>query len=188
MKAFEIYYTTLHKGRKLIWSPNASFIKLEREGKVVLANAYQAAILLLFTEHHRAIKESDFRSTILNDIELKMTLQSLVDSNVLCRSKSDLYSVALLESSVIDARKTFAAESSSIDTTTDNSARRGTIIKARIVKVLKQKKQIKHSELLSYLAATITSFAPALSEINRALETLVEKDYIAKVGMVYQYT
>lgn len=186
MKSFEKHYMMFFKGRKLVWIPNYSFVELERKQMVVLANACQATILLLFTERHKIIDESMFRNIIVNDIELKMTLQSLVDSKVLLHTENNSYTVTEPTSSVVDARGALITRK--IDAReVNNSARRNTVIKARIVKTLKQMKQMEYSELLSHLAETITSFVPIQSEIDTALETLVEKDYILKKGMQYQY-
>lgn len=212
---FEAFYQKRNSGRRLHWQHSLGTLAIttyfEKAGvKELNVSTFQAVVLLLFNALPPGEKLSyvDIRTqTGLNDQELKRTLQSLacgqIPTRVLRKQpqgkdvndddefmfndnfKNERHRIRINQ---IQMKETAEEQKS---TEQRVFLDRELILQAAAVRVLKAKKTIKHSELITEVVDQIKSrFTVDVAEIKKVFEILIEKEYMERVEGargVYRY-
>lgn len=203
---FAAFYQNRNSGRRLHWQHSLGTLtmtaKFEKAGvKELHVSTFQAIILMLFNtlEPGQKLSYADIRThTGLNDQELKRTLQSLacglIPTRVLRKHpqgkevndddhftfndnfKNDRHRIRINQ---IQMKETAEEQKS---TEQRVFLDRELILQAATVRVLKAKKTIKHSELITEVVDQIKNrFTVDVAEIKKEFEILIEKEYMERV-------
>ncbi|SPO31296.1 related to cullin 4A [Ustilago trichophora] len=212
---FEAFYQKRNSGRRLHWQHSLGTLSItthfDKAGvKELNVSTFQAIVLLLFNPLAPGVKLSyvDIRTqTGLNDQELKRTLQSLACGQIPTRVlrklpqgkdvndddefifndnfKNERHRIRINQ---IQMKETAEEQKS---TEQRVFLDRELILQAAAVRVLKAKKTIKHSELITEVVDQIKSrFTVDVAEIKKVFEMLIEKEYMERVEGergVYRY-
>ncbi len=203
---FEAFYQNRNSGRRLHWQHSLGTLSItahfEKAGiKELQVSTFQAVVLLLFGALAPGAKLSyaDIRTqTRLDDQELKRTLQSLACGQIPTRvlrkmpqgkdvNDDDEFMVndALKnERHRIRINQIQMKETAEEQKSTEQRVflDRELILQAAAVRVLKARKTIKHSELITQVVDQIKSrFAVDVAEIKKVFEILIDKEYMERV-------
>ncbi|SPO30054.1 related to cullin 4A [Ustilago trichophora] len=212
---FEAFYQKRNSGRRLHWQHSLGTLSIttrfDKAGvKELNVSTFQAIVLLLFSSLAPGAKLSyvDIRTqTGLNDQELKRTLQSLACGQIPTRVLRKLpQGKDVNEDDEFIFNDNFKNERHRIrinqiqmkETAEEQKSTeqrvfldRELILQAAAVRVLKAKKTIKHSELITEVVDQIKSrFTVDVAEIKKVFEILIEKEYMERVEGergVYRY-
>ncbi|MBW0485937.1 hypothetical protein O181_025652 [Austropuccinia psidii MF-1] len=187
---FTRYYQNKHSGRKLTWLWQLSRMELTtnytKQKYTFMVSSYQGAILLQFNVAGDSLSYGEIsKGTGLDDGTLKPTLALLVKQKVLTQD-DDSYDLNLdFKSKKIRVnlnapiRAEQKAESADVMKTVDEDRR--LLIQAVIVRIMKSRKTLKHQALIQESIGQLASrFKPTVGDIKKAIETLIEKEYIQR--------
>eukprot|EP00052_Salpingoeca_macrocollata_P033837 m.9708 g.9708 ORF g.9708 m.9708 type:complete len:752 (-) comp5624_c0_seq1:178-2433(-) len=186
---FTTFYTQMHQGRKLTWlfqiSKGELLTNFTKKPFQLISSTIQMVILLQFNEQSsftlddlaaRTSTTPDYLATQL-DVLVKMKLLDLAD---------DKYSVNLgyrykkmrvkIDVPIKSEQK---AESEETHKTVEED--RNMVIQACIVRIMKMRKQLKHTLLIDQAIAQLKDrFEPSISSIKKSIDILIEKDYLCR--------
>ncbi|TIB72717.1 hypothetical protein E3Q23_03296 [Wallemia mellicola] len=186
---FNQYYNSQHSGRKLMWLYNTSKNELKtthlNQPYIFLCSTFQLSILVQYNEHDSLRYDELKAATNLNDALLKQTLATLVKSKVLLQDedtydlnfnfKSKKIRVQLNQPIKADVKQ----ESNDVLKTVDED--RKFEIQAAVVRIMKARKTLKYQNLIQEVITIVQSrFSPKVSDIKKAIEALLEKDYLER--------
>ncbi|TFY77364.1 hypothetical protein EWM64_g6649, partial [Hericium alpestre] len=188
---FEKYYQMKHSGRKLTWLWNYSKNELRtnylNQKYMFMTSSYQAAVLLQYnTNDTLSLDELDAATTIGKDI-LVQVLGLLTKAKVLISEETDQYDlnpnfkskkirINLNQPIKAEAK----AETTDVMKTVDED--RKYVIQATIVRIMKARKTMKNQPLIQEVISQISQrFTPKIPDIKKAIDTLLEKEYIERV-------
>lgn len=203
---FEAFYQKRNSGRRLHWQHSLGTLSITtlfgKAGvKELHVSTFQAIVLMLFNklEPGQKLSYNDIRTqTGLKDEELKRTLQSLACGQIPTRVlrklpqgkdvndddeftfndnfKNERHRIRINQ---IQMKETAEEQKS---TEQRVFLDRELILQAAAVRVLKAKKTIKHSELITEVVDQIKSrFTVDVAEIKKVFEILIEKEYMERV-------
>ncbi|KAM6496298.1 Cullin [Amanita muscaria] len=188
---FQKYYQTKHSGRKLTWLWNYSKNELRTSylssKYILMTSSYQMAVLLQYNRHDTlSLEEIQAATAISKDILLQV-LALLVKAKVLINEENDQYDLnPNYKSKKIRVnlnqpiKAEVKAESSDVLKAVDED--RKYVIQATIVRIMKARKTLKNQPLIQEVISQISQrFAPKIPDIKKAIETLLEKEYIERV-------
>ncbi|KAJ7743248.1 ubiquitin-protein ligase [Mycena maculata] len=188
---FTRYYQTKHSGRKLTWLHNYSKNELRtnytNQKYILMTSAYQAAVLLQYNRNDTLnLAELEAATKIATDI-LSQVLALLVKAKVLVNEEKDQYdlnpnfkSKKIRVNLNLPIKAEVKAESSDVLKAVDED--RKYVIQATIVRIMKARKTMKNQALIQEVISQISQrFAPKIPDIKKAIETLLEKEYIERV-------
>lgn len=212
---FEAFYKNRNSGRRLHWQHSLGTLSItthfEKAGtKELHVSTFQAVVLMLFNMLAPGQKLSyvDIRTqTGLNDQELKRTLQSLACGQIPTRVLRKLpqgkdvndEDEFIFNDNFKNERLRIRINQIQLKETAEEQKSteqrvfldRELILQAAAVRVLKARKTIKHSELITEVVDQIKSrFTVDVAEIKKVFEILIEKEYMERVeGQrgVYRY-
>ncbi|KAJ1021616.1 hypothetical protein NDA16_003753 [Ustilago loliicola] len=212
---FEAFYKNRNSGRRLHWQHSLGTLSIttqfEKAGtKELHVSTFQAIVLILFNALAPGQKLSyvDIRTqTGLNDQELKRTLQSLACGQIPTRVLRKLpqgkdvndEDEFIFNDNFKNERLRIRINQIQLKETAEEQKSteqrvfldRELILQAAAVRVLKARKTIKHSELITEVVDQIKSrFTVDVAEIKKVFEILIEKEYMERVeGQrgVYRY-
>ncbi|KAJ5587427.1 uncharacterized protein N7459_003192 [Penicillium hispanicum] len=207
---FEEFYHNKHTGRKLNWKHQLAHCQLRARfpngAKELVVSSFQAIVLLLFNDipedeslNYGQIQEA----TGLSDPELKRTLQSLACAKYRVLTKKPrgkdvnpadefVYNVGFTDAKMrIKINQIQLKETKEENKTTHErvAADRHYETQAAIVRIMKSRKAIKHSELIAeVIEATRSRGTLQPADIKLNIEKLIEKDYMERAeGNSYSY-
>ncbi|KAG0145520.1 hypothetical protein CROQUDRAFT_658586 [Cronartium quercuum f. sp. fusiforme G11] len=184
------YYQNKHSGRKLTWLWHLSRMELvtsyTKMKYTFMVSSYQGAILLQFNVGGDSLSFSEIeKSTGLDEPTLKSNLALLVKQKVLTQDDDtydlnlDFKSKKIRVNLNMPIKSEQKAESADVMKTVDEDRR--LLIQAVIVRIMKSRKTLKHQALIQESISQLTSrFKPSVSDIKKAIETLIEKEYIQR--------
>jgi len=188
---FSKYYQTKHSGRKLTWLWNYSKNELRtnylNQKYILMTSSYQMAVLLQYNKHDTLSLEELIAATAISRDILSQVLTLLVKAKVLINEETDQYDLnPNFESKKIRVnlnqpiKAEVKAESSEVLKTVDDD--RKYVIQATIVRIMKARKTMKNQPLIQEVISQISQrFAPKIPDIKKAIDTLLEKEYIERV-------
>uniref|UniRef100_A0A7S1TDK0 Cullin family profile domain-containing protein n=1 Tax=Compsopogon caeruleus TaxID=31354 RepID=A0A7S1TDK0_9RHOD len=208
MKEFSDYYVLKHEARMLEWFFPYFQITIDehlaKERPVTLvANLYQAAVLLLFNiKNCWPLSEMVQHSKLTQD-ELGPHLDFLTEMGFLCRTQTsleDLYEISDRDRSraseiLFHGKLLLAAaywrkvrlESERNGWQVEDVTRRSVAddrraqLQAALVRILKSQREMSHTGLVEAVIRSVTRwFRPSPKDIELALDTLIEREYIAR--------
>ncbi|KAG1792893.1 Cullin [Suillus plorans] len=190
---FSKYYQTKHSGRKLTWLWNYSKNELRtnylNQKYILMTSSYQMSVLLQYNKHDTLSLEELITATAISKDILTQVLTLLVKAKVLINEETDQYD--LNPSMAYPSKKIrvnlnqpikaeVKAESSEVLKTVDED--RKYVIQATIVRIMKARKTMKNQPLIQEVISQISQrFAPKIPDIKKAIDTLLEKEYIERV-------
>jgi len=200
---FQKFYHAQYSGRKLNWLHQLSkgelrtrYLPSNKAGYTLQASTYQMGILLLFNENDAITAEEMQISTQLTDAALKSTLLSLVKVQVLLCS-TDCENGEIEKTSKFRLNLAFKSKRAKVNINLpiaqqvkeENESTHKTVeedrklaIQAAIVRIMKMRKQLQHTNLMSEVVAQLqTRFKPKISLIKKCIDILIEKEYLERV-------
>ncbi|KAJ7181460.1 ubiquitin-protein ligase [Mycena crocata] len=188
---FTRYYQTKHSGRKLTWLHNYSKNELRtnytNQKYILMTSAYQAAVLLQYNRNDTLSLQELQEATKISAEILGQVLALLVKAKVLVNEEKDQYdlnpgfkSKKIRVNLNLPIKAEVKAESSDVLKAVDED--RKYVIQATIVRIMKARKTMKNQALIQEVISQISQrFAPKIPDIKKAIETLLEKEYIERV-------
>eukprot|EP01104_Vermistella_antarctica_P019088 TRINITY_DN7318_c0_g1_i1.p1 TRINITY_DN7318_c0_g1~~TRINITY_DN7318_c0_g1_i1.p1 ORF type:complete len:767 (-),score=261.67 TRINITY_DN7318_c0_g1_i1:152-2452(-) len=204
-KMFREYYLAKHNGRKLNWLHHQSkgdlktkYTTSNKQGYTFQCSTYQMGILLLFNTHNSMTTNDIQIATELTEEQLHITLRTLVKTRVLASMpKITDMKMPITKAHKFAPNKGFKSkrmrvniniklESELIQETKEThdtvQTDRKYVIEACIVRVMKMRKQLKHSSLISEVVSQLQSrFKPKINIIKKCIDSLIEKEYLERV-------
>ncbi|KAB5588680.1 Cullin 1 [Ceratobasidium theobromae] len=196
---FQRYYQSKHSGRKLTWLWNYSKNELRtnylNQKYILMTSSYQMAVLVQYNENDTLSLEELVTATGIPKDLLSQVLAVLVKAKVLINEETDQYDlnpnfkskkVLPLGQIRVNLNQPIKAEvkqeSSDVLKTVDED--RKYVIQATIVRIMKARKvpfTMKNQVLIQEVTSQIsTRFAPRIPDIKKAIDTLLEKEYIER--------
>lgn len=209
MERFDGHYKSTHTGRALKWKHSLAHCSVKgvfpKGSKELLVSAFQAIVLLMFNKvgNDDALSYDEIsEGTGLKDGDLERTLQSLACGKVRVLTKHPK-GRDVKTTDTFTFNKTFADPKYRVkinqiqlkETKEENKATHERIeqdrrfeTQAAIVRVMKSRKTMGHSELVAEvinLTKKRGSVEPAA--IKKEIESLIDKDYLEREGNTYTY-
>ncbi|KAF8076837.1 Cullin [Lyophyllum atratum] len=188
---FQKYYQTKHSGRKLTWLWNYSKNELRtnylNQKYILMTSSYQMAVLLQYNRNDTmSLDELVAATSITKDI-LSQVLALLVKAKILINEEKEQYdlnpnfkSKKIRVNLNLPIKADVKAESADVLKAVDED--RKYVIQATIVRIMKARKTMKNQGLIQEVISQISQrFAPKIPDIKKAIETLLEKEYIERV-------
>lgn len=202
-KSFERFFGTKYTGRKLVWHAEHGSvdmkIKFRSSSKDVNIATHGAIVLLCFEARKpgETLSYADLLAiTGLPEPHLKRTLQSLACAkykllkkdpatrNVTNTDKfafNESFSAPLARIKVQTIANKVESVAESTETTERLDKERSQIVDAAIVRIMKNRKVLNHSELVNEVTSQLSRrFNPKVSMIKMSVERLIEKDYLER--------
>jgi cullin 1 len=213
-QTFFEFYSKKHNGRKLNWLHQLSkgevktnYLKSNRAGYTFQVSTYQLGVLVLFNDDNSSdgLTANDIQiSTQLTDSALRGTLLALVKAKVLLMKPKP--SATISPDSLFVLNTGFRSKRTKVninipvpqqvreDTDATHKAieeDRKLAIQAAIVRIMKTRKQLPHSQLMSEVVGQLKArFQPKIVLIKKCIDMLIEKEYLERVDGqkdVYSY-
>lgn len=187
---FQRYYQQKHSGRKLTWLWNYSKNELRTNGYnqkyILMTSAYQTAVLVQYNHNDTMSLDELVAATALPKETLLQILAVLVKAKILVNEEPEQYDLNPgFKSKKIRVnlnqpiKAEVKAEQSEVLKTVDED--RKYVIQATIVRIMKARKTLKNQILIAEVTNQLASrFSPKVADIKKAIETLLEKDYIER--------
>ncbi|KAL1405840.1 ubiquitin ligase (cullin) of SCF [Vanrija albida] len=186
---FTKFYNDVHSGRKLTWLWHVSKNELRTtylsQKYIFMTSAYQTAILTLFNENDSLTFKEIQTGTQISENILKPQMTLLAKAKVLTQD-GDTYDLNMgFKSKKIrvqlnqPVRSEQKAEATEVLAAVDED--RKFIYQATIVRLMKARKTMKHQALIQDVTAQIsTKFTPKVSDIKKAIDYLIDKEYLER--------
>ncbi|MCJ1479921.1 Cullin-3 [Schaereria dolodes] len=210
-QGFEKFYLDKHSGRRLTWQANMGTADIrayfpESKGKIktreLNVSTYAMVILLLFNDlpdgASYTCEEIEAKTNIPTN-ELTRNLQSLAvapKTRVLLKEpmskdiKSDdkfFFNASFhsqfnkIKIGVVSGGNRVEDMEERRETEKKNNDSRGGIIEAALVRIMKQRKELTHQELITEVIQQLTArFAPDVNMIKKRIESLIEREYLER--------
>ncbi|KAG6811936.1 hypothetical protein H0H92_005165 [Tricholoma furcatifolium] len=188
---FQKYYQTKHSGRKLTWLWNYSKNELRtnylNQKYILMTSSYQMAVLLQYNRNDTMSLDELVGATSISKDIMSQVLALLVKAKILINEESDQYdlnpgfkSKKIRVNLNLPIKADVKAESADVLKAVDED--RKYVIQATIVRIMKARKTMKNQALIQEVISQISQrFAPKIPDIKKAIETLLEKEYIERV-------
>ncbi|KAI9061348.1 Cullin-domain-containing protein [Trametes sanguinea] len=188
---FSQYYQQKHSGRKLTWLWNYSKNELRtnylNQKYILMTSSWQMAVLLQYNNNDTLSLEEIFNATAISKDILKQVLAVLVKAKILINEETEQYDlnpnfkskkIRINLNTPIKAEQ--KAESTDVLKTVDED--RKYVIQASIVRIMKARKTMKNQALIQEVITQISQrFTPKIPDIKKAIDHLLEKEYIERV-------
>ncbi|KAK2719989.1 cullin-2-like [Artemia franciscana] len=195
---YEAFYRRTFNGRKLTWMYQHSLVDVRltylKRSYIATVFAFQYGILSQFETADEAKCSQLQEATNLNDDQFARNLYGLLEQKILLSDKSDLKDLS--GETVVRVNLSFAskknrfkvpiAQTRESQTQETEEAKnvdedRKNFLQAAIVRIMKSRKSLKHNALVQEVVTQARSrFAPNVQLIKRAIEGLIEKEYIQR--------
>lgn len=207
---FTKLYKERHNGRQLNWLWNKSKIEIKanisKPGKppyLFTLTLFQYLILACFQEadelttssilEETALKLDVFKNNMIPFIKNKLLIQSPSGEKNLTKPNTTFTLVKEYTSKKLKVNfsqvKQIDSRLEEKETNEEIERRKHEVLKAGIVRIMKARKQLKHENLVTEVYQIIDKFKPTVSEIKKAIEVLLDEQYLARddSGTGYNY-
>jgi len=187
---FQRYYQQKHSGRKLTWLWNYSKNELRtnylNQKYILMTSSYQTAILCQYNDNDTLSLDEIMNATGLPKDMLVQILAVLVKAKILINEETEQYDLnPSFKSKKIRVnlnqpiKSEVRQEASEVLKTVDDD--RKYVIQATIVRIMKARKTMKNQPLIAEVTSQLMQrFTPKIPDIKKAIETLLEKEYIER--------
>ncbi|XP_017126436.1 cullin-4A [Drosophila elegans] len=194
---FNKFYLEKHSGRKLQWQPTLGNCMLRAQfdagPKELLVSLFQALVLLLFNDKPILSYEEILAATLIEDGELRRTLQSLACGRARVITKTPK-GREILDGDQFDfnnefTNKLFRIKINQIQMKETNEEQKATEervfqdrqyqIDAAIVRIMKMRKTLSHNLLITELFNQLT-FPVKPADLKKRIESLIDRDYMER--------
>lgn len=194
---FNKFYLAKHSGRKLQWQPTLGSCVLtsrfEHGSKEFLVSLFQALVLLLFSDHDVLTFNEIKAACLIEEGELKRTLQSLACGKARVIKKTpkgrEVDEQDKFHFNHEFTNKLFRIKINQIqmkETTEEQKATEERVyqdrqyqIDAAIVRIMKMRKTLSHNLLISELYKQLT-FPVKPADLKKRIESLIDRDYMER--------
>ncbi|THV03349.1 Cullin-domain-containing protein [Dendrothele bispora CBS 962.96] len=154
---------------------------------ILMTSAYQMAVLTQYNKHDTLSLEEIFAATMIGKDILTQVLALLVKAKILVNEEQDQYdlnpnfkSKKIRVNLNLPIKAEVRQESNEVLKAVDED--RKYAIQATIVRIMKARKTMKNQQLIQEVISQISHrFTPKIPDIKKAIETLLEKEYIERV-------
>ncbi|KAF5503352.1 Cullin-1 [Colletotrichum fructicola] len=192
---FARFYKNRHEGRKLTWlwqlckgELKAGYCKNSKTPYTFQVSVYQMAILLMFNDKDKHTYEDIAGVTLLSSEVLDQALAILLKAKVLIispdgkpeagksfRLNYDFKSKKIRVNLNLGGAK--EAKQEEVETNKTIEEDRKLLLQSAIVRIMKARKKMKHTQLVSETINQIRSrFVPKVSDIKKCIEILLDKE------------
>eukprot|EP00736_Rhodelphis_marinus_P010004 Rmarinus@m.9311 len=193
------FYESRFSGRKLTWQLGMGTADIRG---YFAKNRYEFScstvgmcILLLFNQEATWTYEAMLEELGVPAVELKRNLQSLACAKFRVLSKepkgkdvcsgdvfsfNESFSSKLVRFKIMTVTATKETEAEKIETRARIDDDRKPQIEAAIVRTMKARKLVEHSELVAEVMKQLQSFVPNPTDIKKRIENLIERDYMER--------
>ncbi|KAL8873596.1 MAG: hypothetical protein Q9174_000962 [Haloplaca sp. 1 TL-2023] len=213
-QSFEKFYLNKHSGRQLTWQGNMGTVDLRayfaemksKKTRELNVSTYQMVILLLFNDlppgNHLSYEEIQARTNI-PDNELVRNLQSLAvaqKTRILVKEpmskdvrKDDKFyfnekftsPFQRIKIGVVASGNKVEDRDERKETEERVDLERGQTVEAAIVRTMKQRKELKHQQLITEVIQQLSArFTPDVNLLKKKIEALIEREYLERVGEI----
>jgi len=201
IERFSLFYKHKHDGRKLTWlwhlckgEIKANYCKNSKTPFTFQVSIYQMAILLLFNEKDTYVYEDMLSATQLSSEVLDQALAVILKAKVLLITggeskpgpgktfklnyefKNKKIRVNLNLGGIKEAKQEEAETNKTIEED------RKLVLQSAIVRIMKARKKMKHTQLVSETINQIRSrFVPKVGDIKKCIEILLDKEYLERL-------
>ncbi|KAK6909140.1 Cullin 3 [Kwoniella mangroviensis CBS 10435] len=210
METFQKYYDSRHSGRRLTWQGNlgTADVKVRFKNRAHDLNlSTQALVVLLLFENTKSGETLSYpeikTSTDLPDPDLIRTLQSLACGKFRVLTKipkgrdinpTDKFEFNESFTSPL-ARIKIMQVASKVESTKEREETQEMVdeerrhqVEACIVRIMKDRKQMSHNDLISEVAHQLsTRFSPSMSLIKKRIEGLIDREYLERTSDMGSY-
>ncbi|KAF6841957.1 Cullin family protein [Colletotrichum plurivorum] len=198
---FARFYKSRHEGRKLTWlwqlsrgELKAGYCKNSKTPFTFQVSVYQMAILLMFNDKDNNSYEDISGVTLLSAEVLEQALGVLVKTRVLVMSPEggkpgpgksfrlnfDFKSKKIRVNLNLGGAK--EAKQEEVETNKTIEEDRKLLLQSAIVRIMKARKKMKHTQLVSETINQIRSrFVPKVADIKKCIEILLDKEYLERL-------
>ncbi|TAQ91054.1 hypothetical protein B7494_g581 [Chlorociboria aeruginascens] len=198
---FQAFYNQKHSGRKLTWlwqlckgEVKANYCRNQKTPYTFQVSTYQMAILLLFNENDKNSYEDLARATGLQADILDSTLAIILKAKVLTMGPDgdkpgpgkifnlnyDFKSKKIRVNLNIAVKSEQKQENEETHKTIEED--RKLLMQSAIVRIMKARKKMKHTQLVSECINQIRSrFVPKIPDIKKCIDILLEKEYLERL-------
>lgn len=198
---FQSFYSQKHNGRKLTWlwqlckgEVKANYCKNSKVPYTFQVSTYQMAILLLFNENDSNSYDDIAKATQLSTDYLDPALGIFLKAKVLTMSPAegrpgpgktfnlnyDFKSKKIRVNLNIGVKSEQKQESDETHKTIEED--RKLLMQSAIVRIMKARKHMKHTNLVSETISQIRSrFIPKIPDIKKCIDILLEKEYLERL-------
>lgn len=206
-EAYKTFYLGKHNGRKLAWQhfDGSCVVKAEfpKGVKILALSLYQTVVVMLFNSTD-SISFTDVKSASGIEVgELRRTLLSLACGNVRVLQKEPrgktvedgdvfvfntnlTHKMTRIKVNAIQMKETVEENKG---TTERVFQERGHQVDASIVRIMKTRKSLNHTELISEIFNQLR-FPVKVADVKKRIESLLEREYIERSpdnSMMYNY-
>jgi len=198
---FQKFYNQKHSGRKLTWlwqlckgELKVNYCKSSKVPYTFQVSTYQMAILLLFNDNDNNTYGDIQKATQLSAEVLDPSLSMLVKAKVLLQTpdsasydKDTKFSLNYdFKNKKIRVNLNFAIKveqkQEADETHKTIEEDRKLLMQSAIVRIMKARKKMKHSQLVSECINQIRSrFVPRVPDIKKCIDILLEKEYLERL-------
>jgi cullin 1 len=198
---FQSYYGQKHSGRKLTWlwqlckgEVKANYCKNQKTPYTFQVSTYQMAVLLLFNENDKNSYDDIAKATQLNADVLDPALGIFIKAKVLLMSgEGDKVGPGKMfalnydfKNKKIRVNLNIAVKSEQKQEVDDTHKTieedRKLLMQSAIVRIMKARKKMKHTQLVSECINQIRSrFIPKIPDIKKCIDILLEKEYLERL-------
>ena len=189
------FYLTKHQGRRILWYPSlgTANIKGNFNGKKreFIMSTYQMCIIMLFNKSIKYSFNEIKNATQINEGDLKINIDSLVDFDLLSiEINTEKY---VLNQNFIHRnyklkipikKKNKEIEEMKPKNIEGMQLERKYTIEATLIRVMKSRKKIEHTQLINEVLkiSTRNTFIPSQNLIKNCIESLIEREFIERLG------
>ncbi|KAG7798253.1 hypothetical protein KL929_002218 [Ogataea haglerorum] len=208
---FASIYQSKFPGRQLSWIWNRSKVELKanisKPGKppfLFTVTLFQMAILYPFNEadtlsvaellEATAAPVDVFKANITPLVKNKLLIQNPPGEEAIAKPHTTFtivkeYTSKRIKVNFASGVKIADSRNEEKDTNTEIQMRHHGILKASIVRVMKARKHYKHEQLTNEVYKMIDRFKPTVADIKKAIEVLIDEQYLARdsEGTGYEY-
>ncbi|KAH8796887.1 Cullin [Flagelloscypha sp. PMI_526] len=185
------YYQSKHSGRKLTWLWNYSKNELRtnylNQKYMLMTSSYQMAVLLQYNRNDTLSLDELVTATSISKDILTQVLALLTKAKVLVSSESEQYDLNPSFKSKkirVNLNQPIKADVKASDEMVLKAVDedRKYVTQATIVRIMKARKTMKNQALIQEVISQISQrFSPKIPDIKKAIETLIEKEYMERV-------
>ncbi|OQN98132.1 hypothetical protein B0A48_15964 [Cryoendolithus antarcticus] len=197
---FTHFYNDKHGGRKLTWLWNlckgeirANYVKMGKVAYTFQVSTYQMAILLLFNDSDTVTYDEIAATTILAKETLDPSIGIMLKARVLTavpEGKTEPGTTYSLnynfkhKKTKVNLNIAIKAEQKQEAEETHKTIEedRKMLMQSAIVRIMKSRKTMKHTQLVSETISQIKSrFSPKVADIKKCIDILLEKEYLERL-------
>ncbi|KAF2221027.1 Cullin [Elsinoe ampelina] len=198
---FQNFYTTKHQGRKLTWlwhlckgEIRANYAKMNKVPYTFQVSTYQMAILLLFNNNDVVSYDEMSEATKLSKETLDPSIAVMIKARVIQpqpegagQESGTTYKLNLnFKNKKIKINLNIAIKAEQKQEVEDTHKTieedRKMLMQSAIVRIMKSRKTMKHSQLVSEVITQIKNrFVPKIPDIKKCIDILLEKEYLERL-------